>query len=124
MALLNIRASYIHLSLFFSVMALIGFSSAAYSTPMSCPTQFHQLPLTPSAGFCQAFDQEFPVSLSYFSALNQEAVRAFYVQELGLPKSDSITKGRYLLNYHDRQLTIVISADGQGSQIDILLKDQ
>lgn len=96
----------------------------AHSTSMSCPTQFHALPLAPSAGFCQVFDQELPASMSYFANLNQAAVKDFYLEALGTPNQDVMEKGRNLLNYQDRQLTIVISPDGIGSQIDVLLKDK
>ena len=65
-----------------------------------------------------------PASMSYFANLKQEAVKDFYLEKLGMPKQNLVEKGRNLLTYPDRQLTIVISEDGAGSQIDILLKDQ
>lgn len=120
--LLKLRARLLYTSSMVAVCAFFGFNAFAYSTPMSCPLQFHTLPLTPSASFCQAFDKELPASLSYFSQLQPEAVKAFYIEALGTPNKNTLTKGRFLLNYPDRQLTLVISADGIGSQIDILLK--
>jgi hypothetical protein len=111
-------------SWFLIIIACSGLSTMAHSTSMSCPTQFHELPLAPSAGFCQVFDQELPASMSYFANLNQAAVKDFYLEALGTPNQDVMEKGRNLLNYQDRQLTIVISPDGIGSQIDILLKDK
>lgn len=120
--MLNNRAGLFNSWYLWLVLVIAGTSTWAHSTSMSCPTQFHELPLAPSASYCQLFDQELPASLSYFTSLKQGAAKDFYLQTLGAPSQDVIEKGRHLLEYQDRHLTIVISTDGIGSQVDILLK--
>jgi hypothetical protein len=122
--LLNFRTNFLCTRPFAALIVCLGLSTFAHSTPMSCPAQFHALPLAPMASFCQIFDEALPASMSYFANLKQEVVKDFYIETLGTPNQDVIEKGRHLLSYQDRQLTIIISPDGAGSQIDILLKDE
>jgi len=88
----------------------------------TCPADFYTLPLYPNAKFCQLFAEELPASMSYFAISDQESAKAFYLEQLGQADDEKMLKGRIVLQYGNGQKVVVISKDGQGSQIDILIK--
>tara|TARA_R110000868_G_scaffold150167_6_gene373156 strand:- start:2660 stop:3178 length:519 start_codon:yes stop_codon:yes gene_type:complete len=98
------------------------------SEPMSltpsptCPADFYTLPLYPNAKFCQLFAEELPASMSYFAISDQQTAKQFYLDKLGQAQDEKMLKGRIVLQYSNGQKVVVISKDGQGSQIDILIK--
>jgi hypothetical protein len=87
-----------------------------------CPKDFYSLPLYPNAKFCQLFAEELPASMSYFAISDQQTAKAFYLEQLGQAEDEKMLKGRIVLQYDNGQKVVVISKDGQGSQIDILIK--
>lgn len=88
----------------------------------SCPADFYTLPLYPNAKFCQLFAKELPASMSYFAISDQQTAKNFYLDQLGQAEDEKMLKGRIVLQYANGQKVLVISKDGQGSQIDILIK--
>jgi hypothetical protein len=95
-----------------------------YVNVQSCPENFYTLPLYPNAKFCQLFAEELPASMSYFASSNQQTTKAFYVEQLGQAEDEKMLHGRIVLQYFNGQKVVVISKDGQGSQIDILIKSE
>lgn len=94
--------------------------SATNSTP--CPSSFFDLPLYPLARLCLVFDQQLPASLTYHAKADQDTTKGFYLEQLGQAQSEQSSKGRIVLQYNSGKHTIVISPDGAGSQVDILVK--
>jgi hypothetical protein len=90
----------------------------------SCPENFYTLPLYPNAKFCRLFAEGLPSSMSYFASSNQKTTKAFYVEQLGQAEDEKILHGRIVLQYSNGQKVVVISKDGKGSQIDILIKSE
>jgi hypothetical protein len=88
----------------------------------TCPTDFYTLPLYPNAKFCQLFAEQLPASMSYFATSDQQTAKAFYLEQLGQAEDEKMLKGRIVLQYSEGQKVVIISKDGQGSQIDILIK--
>ncbi|MFT6738237.1 MAG: hypothetical protein ACJA0G_002384 [Kangiellaceae bacterium] len=88
----------------------------------TCPKDFYTLPLYPSAKFCQLFAEKLPASMSYFAGSDLQTTKAFYLDKLGQAEDEKMLKGRIVLQYSNGQKVVVISKDGQGSQIDILIK--
>jgi hypothetical protein len=88
----------------------------------TCPAEFFTLPLHPKAKFCQLFAQDLPASLSYFAASGPVETKAFYQAALGQADSEQLLKGRIVLQYEAGNKIVVISKDGIGSQIDVLVK--
>ncbi len=88
----------------------------------ACPADFYQLPIFPGAKLCQIFDGSVPASLIYHAAADPQTTQTFYQQQLG--QADNITqlKGRIMMEYKDSDKIIVISKDGNGSQVDVLIK--
>lgn len=87
-----------------------------------CPDDFYALPLISNAKQCQQFSGTLPASLSYFSLSDPHTVKNFYLEKFGPAESENTLKGRIILQYSQTQKTVIISVDGQGSQIDILVK--
>jgi hypothetical protein len=89
---------------------------------LTCPADFYTLPLYPNAKFCQLFAQGLPASMSYFAISDQQSAKDFYINQLGQAEDEKMLNGRIVLQYSNGQKVVVISKDGQGSQIDILIK--
>ncbi|TRY32197.1 hypothetical protein FM019_09855 [Aliiglaciecola sp. M165] len=108
--------------------AFIGFTANAQDATLdgysaqSCPAQFHSLPLYPEAKLCQLFDDALPASLTYHATTDQQSTRDFYTSELGEADSIQELKGRIVLEYENANKIIVISKDGAGTQVDVLVK--
>jgi len=96
--------------------------SVSETRSATCPADFYTLPLYPNAKFCQLFAEELPASMSYFAISDQQTAKAFYLEKLGQAEDEKMLKGRIVLQYSNGQKVVVISKDGQGSQIDILVK--
>lgn len=89
-----------------------------------CPDTFFNLPLFPEASLCQSFAETLPASLIYHAKADPSATRLFYVEQLGEPESEATNNDRTILQYQNGQRRIVISPDGSGSQIDILVTQE
>lgn len=121
------------LKLILKVSGLLALTSSGFSLAealhnetsvdvQNCPQNFYALPLYPNAKFCQLFDKQLPASLTYFAISNQQTAKAFYLEQLGQAEDEQMLKGRIVLQYANGQKVVIISKDGQGSQIDILIK--
>ena len=104
-----------------SAQTSLPISTVETSSP-TCPADFYTLPLYPQAKFCQLFAEELPASLSYFAISDQQTAKNFYLEQLGEAEDETMLNGRIVLQYANGQKVVVISKDGQGSQIDILIK--
>lgn len=86
-----------------------------------CPELFYELTISGDARLCQIFADQLPASLSYHSDNSPAVTEAFYRAQLREPLKVSKVKNRTLIEYENRNKIIVISKDGKGSQIDILV---
>ena len=91
-------------------------------TTDKCPVEFYQLPLFPNAKLCQVFADGLPASIIYHASADLQTTQSFYLQKLGEADKVSLLKGRILMEYADSTKIIVISKDGVGSQVDVLVK--
>lgn len=87
----------------------------------TCPKQFYSVPLPTHASTCHQFNDTLPASMSFYSTFNIEELERFY-RTSNLPFS-SIQKhlGRYVLKANEDNIRIIISKDGNGSQVDLLV---
>ncbi len=88
----------------------------------SCPADFFGLPLYPDAKMCQLFSDGLPASLTYHASTDQSTAQKFFTQNLGNANKTSTLLGRTVLEYDGSNVIIVISKDGDGSQVDVLVK--
>lgn len=106
-----------------AAMSAFAQDSQASDDQAPCPEQFYDIPLYPNANLCLVFDEALPASLTYHAKAQQQATMDFYAQQLGQAESEQSLKGRIMLQYQNGKHTIIISPDGAGSQVDILVKD-
>lgn len=97
-------------------------TNSATQHTQSCPEDFYTLPIIPEPQFCQQFSTDLPASLSYHAKRDQETAKQFYLDKMGQAESQDTLKGRIVLQYSNGQKVVIISPDGEGSQIDILVK--
>jgi hypothetical protein len=104
--------------------SLLSHQAYAQSTKAStpCPESFHQLPVYPNAKLCQMFDDTFPATLTYHAAVDIDTAASFYIKALGKTNKNIQVKGRRVLHFNSDNPIIIISKDGQGSQVDVLMK--
>ncbi|MDF2178503.1 hypothetical protein P2G88_09580 [Aliiglaciecola sp. CAU 1673] len=101
-----------------AVGVLLGVSSPLFASV--CPSDFHQLPVMENASYCQLFDDKLPASLSYHANQSPQQALAFYQQLTDI--SVQTEKDRQVIRHASGNWLLIISADGEGSQIDMLVK--
>lgn len=109
----------LHCAVFTGLLLLLALPLRA---AQPCPQSFFETPLYPQARLCHLFDDTMPATLSYHADSTPLQAKTFYLEQLGQPQSNEIKRGRHVLQYDDAARIVVISEDGDGSQIDILIK--
>jgi hypothetical protein len=89
--------------------------------PSFCPSTFYNVKLTRDASACHVFADELPASITYHSKLTSNELQHFFRQQIGGPVTQSLSQNRILIRQENDQTIIVISRDGTGSQVDILV---
>ncbi|MFT7097575.1 MAG: hypothetical protein ACJARM_002345 [Glaciecola sp.] len=87
-----------------------------------CPENFNKVSIPANGKLCQIFAADFPASMILFIPQTPEEVVQYY-----LASSDSFVepkkiKKRTMLKSTDNNTTLIISKDGGGTQVDILVK--
>jgi hypothetical protein len=87
-----------------------------------CPANFNKVSIPVNGKLCQIFAADFPASMILFIPQTPEEVIQYY-----LASSDSFVepkkiKKRTMLKSTDNNTTLIISKDGDGTQVDILVK--
>ncbi len=112
------------------VMAVYSFSLPAFesnnvdSAAQTCPEQFHSVNIPETGKLCQIFGSNFPASMIFFVPKPPEVVLNDFTQNSDMFTEAKRSKGRYLLSSKDNNTTIIISHDGQGTQVDVLVKQE
>lgn len=91
-----------------------------------CPGEFHSIVIPATAKQCQLFDTSVndeivPASMVYFVADSKDNVISFYQQAIPELTVHSTFNERTLLVANDNAIRVVVSPDGNGSQVDILV---
>ncbi|MFA3792627.1 hypothetical protein AB6T38_16075 [Aliiglaciecola sp. SL4] len=94
----------------------------AQMTSQACPQEFYSLPLFPDPKMCQVFAPELPASLTYHASTDQQSALGFYTEKLGQADHVKTLKGRIMMQYDDAKKIIILSKDGAGTQVDVLVK--
>ena len=94
---------------------------ALSNSTQPCPSTFGDVPLAPKASYCHIFNQSSPASMSFHAPATPEQTLTFYQQTMGEQiVTASKQAGRTLLIL--KQGRLIISLDGTGSQVDILIE--
>ncbi len=86
-----------------------------------CPQQFYAVTLPTNGKLCQVFATELPASMIFFVPQAPSEVVDFYRQRSGVFTTTKQVRQRYMLKSDDNTTTLIISKDGQGSQVDVLV---
>ncbi|MEM0910388.1 MAG: hypothetical protein AAGJ37_05395 [Pseudomonadota bacterium] len=84
-----------------------------------CPSDFNSVKIPDDGKFCQVFAADFPASMVLHIPQSPAAVIDYYSAEYPIVKE---IKSRTLLQTADKNTTLIISEDGEGTQVDILVK--
>lgn len=87
----------------------------------ACPTEFFQVPIPVGGKLCQIFATDLPASMVLYVPQTPQSVVDFY-QNNDQFQTANASKQRYLIQSKDNNITVIVSADGAGSQVDILVK--
>lgn len=86
----------------------------------TCPNEFHSLAIHSEAKLCQIFDSTTPSSMVYHVKEIPSDAIAFFLENQTLSLSSSENKRTLIMN-STKTHRIIISPDGNGSQVDILI---
>jgi hypothetical protein len=106
-------------------LSIIGlsFSAAAFASGpdvSDCPTAFHGVSVHTGAKLCQIFDSGSPSSLVYHVPETPQQAISFFLDDTRLTVHSNV-RNRTLLMSGDKNHRVIVSPDGKGSQIDILI---
>ncbi|MFT4655240.1 MAG: hypothetical protein ACJA0G_001252 [Kangiellaceae bacterium] len=97
-------------------------SNSLAADTQTCPDYFYQIKLPNNGKLCQVFAAELPASMIFFVPQPPSEVIEFYQQHNPTFSTTKQVKDRFLMQTTDKNTTLIISSDGQGTQVDILVK--
>lgn len=115
-------ARFIALAAVLAAFSAFASSKTVLNSPniSDCPTQFHSVSIHQDAKLCQIFDDKLPASMVYHVAISPTEAIAFYLDNSALLKRSTVRERTFLSN-ENNNYRVVVSPDGTGSQIDILV---
>lgn len=87
----------------------------------SCEAEYHGVPISPDAKYCQSFDGKQPVSFVYFSPKPVTDMVDFYLSTNHNYHQTTTVQSRIILSSSEENHRLIVSQDNKGSQIDILV---
>ena len=111
-------------------LAAVVMSAHANETPKSessqpetsaCPSEFYDVPMPKNAKQCQPFDADFPASMVFFIAASPDKIVANYLAEMPELALKGNHNNRVLMVNSKQNIRIIVSPDGEGAQVDILV---
>lgn len=109
-----------------SAIALVADSVDANVTVVTrsagCPEDFNKVSIPVNGKLCQIFAADFPASMILFIPQTPEEVIQYYLASSNSFVEPKTIKQRTMLKSADNNTTLIISKDGGGTQVDILVK--
>lgn len=101
------------------------FSVALTFSGLAVANDFYQVPIPADAREFARLDSKMPAVLSYFSQQTDNALRDYYVQQLGQPDNEQTLYGRLHLYFrvNNNQVRILISSQNDWRQVDIMVQN-
>ena len=87
-----------------------------------CPEDFNKVSIPINGKMCQIFAADFPASMILFIPQTPEEVIQYYLASSANFVEPKTIKQRTMLKSADNNTTLIISKDGGGTQVDILVK--
>jgi hypothetical protein len=98
------------------------FTSSTGIQTQDCPTAFYQVKLPIDGKLCQVFAADLPASMIFFVAKAPSEIINFYQRDSATYTITKQVKHRYMMQSSDKNTTLIISKDGSGTQVDVLVK--
>lgn len=87
----------------------------------NCPREFYNVSLPTNGKLCQVFANELPASMVFFvPQAPAEVVEYYQTPDNQFSKVKEI-KQRFVLQNQNDTVRLIVSKDGQGSQVDVLI---
>ncbi|MCW8106971.1 hypothetical protein OPS25_00455 [Alteromonas ponticola] len=118
---LIVQTGLVALGIAFSHSIFAANSSSTQPDIKVCPDSFFSVTLPTNAKQCQVFDTDKPASLIFFSPANKDAMIQHFQSSTPALKVTSSFNDYTLLTGEDDAVRIVVSSDGKGSQVDVLI---
>lgn len=87
----------------------------------ACPSDFYQVAIPAGGKLCQIFATDLPASMVFYVPENMHTVVDFYQSAGQLGAAQEVNQ-RFVMRSSDTHTTVIVSADGAGSQVDVLVK--
>lgn len=87
-----------------------------------CPETFNQVDIPVNGKLCQIFAADYPASMILFIPQSPEEVVEYYLSSSVQFAEPKTVKQRTMIKSADNNTTLIISKDGGGTQVDILVK--
>ena len=87
-----------------------------------CPETFNQVDIPVNGKLCQIFAADYPASMILFIPQTPEEVVEYYLSSSDQFAEPKTVKQRTMIKSADNNTTLIISKDGGGTQVDILVK--
>ncbi|MFC3123280.1 hypothetical protein [Agaribacter flavus] len=99
-------------------------NNAKLTRDKSCPLEFNKIKIHENGKLCQIFAADFPASMVFYVPITPDAAINFY-KNVGIELQHiAKIKDRTLMKSKDNNTTLIFSADGKGTQIDILVREK
>lgn len=87
----------------------------------NCPDNFYDIPVPKTGKLCQMFATDLPASMVFHVPQDVQSTVEYYQNSSQFNSATKI-KERFLIQSIDENATVIVSTDGAGSQVDILIK--
>lgn len=105
----------------FAQESSIAAHTDSYQETQTCPTDFFQVDIPEGGKLCQIFATDLPASMVFFVPQPVQSVVNFYQNNAQFkPAQESLQ--RFIIRSNDNNITVIVSEDGSGTQVDILVK--
>jgi hypothetical protein len=102
----------------------VAYAASFAANTQPCPEHFHEIKIPSNGKFCQVFAAKLPASMIFFVPQPPVEIVEFYKQHSNTFSTTRQVKDRFLMQSSDKNTTLIISNDGQGTQVDILVKTE
>ncbi|NMH59302.1 hypothetical protein [Alteromonas ponticola] len=116
-----LKTSLIVMGLAFTHMSHAADNALSQPETVNCPGSFFTVDLPTDAKQCQLFDTDTPASMVFFSPANKDTMIQHFQSTIPSLKVMSTFNDYTLLMGEEDTIRIIVSTDGKGSQVDVLI---
>ena len=119
---LAVTCAFSLLTITASAIAKPNNSASLQDNAQNCPQDFYDVKLPENGKLCQIFAADLPASMILFVPQSPKEVLEFFKKNGSQFTTTKEVKDRFLMQSSDKNTTLIVSADGSGTQVDLLIK--